>query len=344
MYVPFVEGAAASDTTPTDTTPAPATVITLSPTVLYLNVGETGQLTATVRDADGNPLSGVSVTWSSTDPAVASVGDNGLVTGQTQGCARIAATGGGKTAHAGVRVQAQNSPPVQCNPVWTNEPPGFVPLEDQSFSSAVWTEQSSVWSRTGGSKEPTDVMRIVDKADEGQLSPTSAYENFFEEGLGGGVGPGGMRTRVADGKTAVHFGAYVMYAPNWQCHPSGSNKLFIVWFNGTSQHIILQWRGCNVLKSYNPGDGIADSNVDNSFVDMFGKWVKIEWLIERVGGNTWRQKWWADGILRGDHNFTLDTVTTIDAIDLEFTWGGLNANKSHDDFIWVDHVYIGAGQ
>lgn len=60
-----------------------------------LDVGQTVQLTATVRDEDGADLAGRTVSWSSSDPAVASVAE-GLVTGRAPGGATITARVGGK--------------------------------------------------------------------------------------------------------------------------------------------------------------------------------------------------------------------------------------------------------
>src|SRR2546422_4266617 len=49
----------------------------LAPTV---QVGQTAQLTATPRDAGGNPLTGRVITWQSSNGAVAMVNGSGLVT------------------------------------------------------------------------------------------------------------------------------------------------------------------------------------------------------------------------------------------------------------------------
>lgn len=79
--------------------------ITLSPNSVSLAaIGETRQLSATVRDQNGDPLSGVSVTWSSSNPAVASVTATGVVTAHTNGSAGITATAGSPSGTAQVTV------------------------------------------------------------------------------------------------------------------------------------------------------------------------------------------------------------------------------------------------
>src|SRR6266568_8702445 len=57
----------------------PVASLTVSPTAATIVVGGTQQLTATPLDANGNPLSGRTITWSSDAPSVATVNANGLV-------------------------------------------------------------------------------------------------------------------------------------------------------------------------------------------------------------------------------------------------------------------------
>src|SRR5439155_21328581 len=70
------------------------------------------QLTATPKDAAGNPLSGRSVTWSSNAPTIAAVNSNGLVVGVAAGSASISATSEGIAGSAAITVQAASGPPV----------------------------------------------------------------------------------------------------------------------------------------------------------------------------------------------------------------------------------------
>src|SRR5436309_8974612 len=78
--------------------------IEISPTDVKLAPSETGQFTATVRTTSGSVLSHATVTWSSTDPAVAIVSASGLVTAIDNGRAQVQAVFGGDTARAEVRV------------------------------------------------------------------------------------------------------------------------------------------------------------------------------------------------------------------------------------------------
>src|SRR6266567_3488187 len=59
--------------------------VSVEPAASNIGVGQTVQLTATPRDANGSPVSGRGVTWTTNNPAIASVDGNGLVTGATAG-------------------------------------------------------------------------------------------------------------------------------------------------------------------------------------------------------------------------------------------------------------------
>ena len=80
----------------------PVERITLSSTSLSLKEGDSHRLTATVTPSDATDSQ---VTWSSSDPSVATVSDQGEVTAVRAGNCTITATAGGKSATCTVRVQ-----------------------------------------------------------------------------------------------------------------------------------------------------------------------------------------------------------------------------------------------
>lgn len=82
--IALVEVLAASSAQTLDLSPASATVLK----------GSTVTLTAAVRDAAGNPVSGKTFTFSSLDAAIATVNATGVVTGVELGTARIVAQSG----------------------------------------------------------------------------------------------------------------------------------------------------------------------------------------------------------------------------------------------------------
>ena len=71
---------------------APVASVRVEPASVTLLIGGTRQLRVTLRDARGNLLSGRMVSWTSSDPAVATVSTTGRVTGVGVGTATVAAT------------------------------------------------------------------------------------------------------------------------------------------------------------------------------------------------------------------------------------------------------------
>ncbi len=88
--------------------PPPVASVTLDRTSLTLLEGEQTRLTAIARDANGNPLSGRTVAWASSDATVASVTSTGVVTAHRPETTTITATVEGKSAAATVVVSTSN--------------------------------------------------------------------------------------------------------------------------------------------------------------------------------------------------------------------------------------------
>src|SRR5213078_1107518 len=93
-----------SRTSAISVTNVPVATVDVTPPSASVQAGQTVQLTATPRDAGGNPLSGRTVTWSSSNTAVATVSNSGLVSGVTPGSITISATSEGKSGTSAVTV------------------------------------------------------------------------------------------------------------------------------------------------------------------------------------------------------------------------------------------------
>jgi trimeric autotransporter adhesin len=93
-----------------DTTgPAAVEAVTVAPaSASYLQVGQTQQFGATPLATGGIALTGQAITWDSSNPAIAAVSANGLVTAVAPGTATVTATCAGRSGSATIIVQ----PPV----------------------------------------------------------------------------------------------------------------------------------------------------------------------------------------------------------------------------------------
>lgn len=90
----------------------PVASVSVSPSTASLTVGGTSTLNATLQDASGNTLSGRIVGWSTSDQAVATVSQAGVVTGVSAGTATITATSEGQTGTASITVSPGGPGPL----------------------------------------------------------------------------------------------------------------------------------------------------------------------------------------------------------------------------------------
>src|SRR5207249_6025393 len=93
-----------SGTSAITVTVVPVASVTVAPTSKTLRIGTTAQLAATTKDSAGNVLTGRSIAWSSSAPAVATVSASGLVTAVAVGSATITATSEGKSGTSAITV------------------------------------------------------------------------------------------------------------------------------------------------------------------------------------------------------------------------------------------------
>ncbi|HEX6048310.1 MAG TPA: Ig-like domain-containing protein [Gemmatimonadaceae bacterium] len=96
--------------------PAPVATVTVSPETVNLTTGGTRQISVTLRDAQGNELSGRTVTWQTGNAAVATVSDGGLITAAGPGTTTVTATSEGKIGTVTVNVAAPVVGSVTVNP------------------------------------------------------------------------------------------------------------------------------------------------------------------------------------------------------------------------------------
>ena len=96
---------------PAPVEPPRATTVVVNPAQVRLAaLDATVQLTAEVRDQNGQVMAGTAVTWSSSNAGVAGVDATGLVTAVGNGTATITAATGSVTGSAAVLVEQAQSP------------------------------------------------------------------------------------------------------------------------------------------------------------------------------------------------------------------------------------------
>ena len=137
-------------------TPAPVATVTVTPASPSIGIGASAQLTATLRDANNNVLTGRVVTWSGSG-AIATVNTSGLVVAVALGTATITATSEGQSGTATVTVTAAPPPPtvtaINVSPAQltlaTGQSQQFIATATLSDGSTQ-NNPSVSWSATGG--------------------------------------------------------------------------------------------------------------------------------------------------------------------------------------------------
>ena len=173
--------AACGDDT-TEPTPPPepprATAVTVTPDATELTaLGATVQLSAEVRDQNGQLIAGAAVTWASSSDGVATVDAAGLVTAAGNGSATITASAGTASGSAAVTV-AQEASALVVSPLADTVPVGdTVRLEAEvrdANGHALTGDASLTWSTSDPSVATVDGSGLVSGVALGTATITAA--------------------------------------------------------------------------------------------------------------------------------------------------------------------------
>lgn len=320
-----------------------AATVTLSGAQSSMQVGQSVQLSATVRDANNNAISGASVSWSTSNSAVATVSSAGLVRAVAEGSATITASSGGKSASTSVRVETVTPPPTEPPPSgstsWANEPAGFRLIEDRDWANG-WGSWSTLWNSNGR-------MSIV-SASGTPFGSSRVLQQLHPAGLaGGGDGTAEANFNIPSSQRGqeLYVGVWVRVNPEWDGHSSGINKFLWVSPDGTVSPLWLEMYGqnSNPLRLYvvdqmpgGCGSGVNPNVTTSNFVR--GKWHKVEMYL-KFGSSTSERttlKVWVDGVLninRTDLCTPSTSQKSISTVRLSPIWGGVGDSKATNDFM-----------
>jgi serine/threonine protein kinase len=117
--------------------PAVVAQVSVAPNQVSVLTGETAQLSATLRDARGAPITGRQIRWSSADPTVATVSGTGAVTGTGAGTTRITATSERSRGTAVVTVTAPPPQPAAVASIDVTPDPGSLKVGETRQLRAI---------------------------------------------------------------------------------------------------------------------------------------------------------------------------------------------------------------
>jgi uncharacterized protein YjdB len=344
-------------------TAVPVASVTVAPSSLSLQVGQTAQLTATPRDAAGNPLTGRVVVWTTSASGVATVNGSGLVTAQGVGTATIAATSEGKSGSASVQVSSGT---------------GGTLLFSDTFDSGALGDPGRYQDLVGGGAS------IVTAAGEGITArsgtrvlkmgaPGAAITHFVATGAGpgyqrvylrywlyrttaweannSGLRAGGIRGSVDQyGSFGVGFGTPGS-CPDDPNNVNNQEFVFNYAFNdgaAWAQRVYANWLDQQKLQQNPPlcGGGYAQgagnsppaTYHDVTFAPTANAWhlYEIETILNAPGSFSGSTRIWVDGVLKIEHvNVRYRTTSALTLWGITFDSGSVPAGAYYVDDVEV---------
>jgi len=153
--------------------------VTISPSTPVMNVGAELPLVATLKDAQGNTLTGPKIFWTSSDTTIATVSDAGIVTAVALGTAQIAASSQGTPGLATVTVAPTPVASVVIVPENATASVGStVQLQAVTYDAQgnVLTGRTVVWSSDHQSVATVDDAGHVRAVAEGHATIAATSE------------------------------------------------------------------------------------------------------------------------------------------------------------------------
>jgi uncharacterized protein YjdB len=190
-------GVSGTATITVTTAPPPSpvvTTVTVSPTTAAVNVGATTTLTATVKDQNGNVMTGQTVAWSTNNAPVATVSSSGVVTGVSAGSAMITATSSGKSGTSSITVNTVPPPPP---------PPGGTLLFQEDFENANMASRG--WY---------DNTNVLLNTTEHVAGSTASAQYRFTAGANNPTSGGAQRHKFTP-TSSLYISYYVKYSANY---------------------------------------------------------------------------------------------------------------------------------
>ena len=342
---------------------APVASVTVSPATASVNVGQTVQLTATLKDPSGNVLSGRAVTWTSGTPAVAMVSGSGLVTGVAPGSATLTATSEGQNGSATVRVVASSSG-GQVDTIFREDFESGSLNWDDSAGGPTHVVVSDATSAYSGARY-LKILYPLGVNGAGSLSKflpagyTKAYVRYRLRIPGNFVG-GTKLIMFRGSRTDNVWGSFGVAGScpdgtDWFLANVVSRNLatlplrFYTYYPGMAREPDGHTCWGRYGDSYDPDGGSANRASYVPPLDLSRDvWHTLEFEVQlnNPGQADGVQRFWLDGVLRGEwRNFVFRTTSAlvITALTLESSMNEISTTPQVQE-LYVDDILVTTGR
>jgi hypothetical protein len=319
--------------------PPPVATVAVTPAITSVLKSATQQLTATLKDASGNVLTGRTVAWSSSNIGVASVSASGLVTGVAAGVVTVTATSEGKSGTSAVTITALSGA------AWPSEPAGMTGLTSQPWD--ILTGNGWNYLRRSATQ---DSSIVTDAALP--FSASKALKITYTAGCCIDAEPGVHWFNVG-GVKEIFTGYWVKLSPNWIPNPAGGGKIsflftdvggqvYVNFYNQTDDNTVQgpPYR-IGVNTEWAPyGQRIWLPNVATKWINN-GEWHRVEvyykWETTPGVSSDGIIRWWVDGQLNGDHRNVHYPAAKFQEFQIAPT---VQYAGPQDRYMYFDHTYI----
>src|SRR5256884_324303 len=317
------EGQSASATVAVTTVPVAS--LSVSPATASVQAGQTMQLTATPKDANGSALSGRTVTWASSNVGVATVSGTGWVSGVAAGSATLTATSEGQNGSASIAVTVPTSAPGTVGDLTvaavtdSSVTLRFTEVDGGTGTPANYEIRYATGSTLSWGANTTSVSRGTcatpartgTRAAKCVTSASASAEGALWYTWGNKPGePANPALSEANG---YYQKFSIMYAPGSfaNVYNGGSNAQFKMLLNRSDWHYGFEgaWFMTSWGANYGTWPPLIESNGDNCsgmhwnwpFVLQEGVWYDITtWFKRDATTHTGHAKMWVNGVLLTD--------------------------------------------
>lgn len=231
-----------------------------------------------------------------------------------------------------------------------NEPEGFVRIADRRFSSP----DEDGWRAVSVKR-----FSIVEDSDA-PFSPPGVGRALYPRGFRGGKEPIVLTRRWSERPRAIYVSFWFKMSPNFHGHPkSGVNKILHIWIAGKNRvYLSAQGSGSGALRpQVRLQQVVAPEKFLNLKPDLVpssrierGRWHRWELLLRANtgAGTDGSAEWWLDGRKVGSHDgiayVARDEEHGWQSLQWAPTWGGMGFEVAVEQSMYMDHLYVSAGE
>jgi hypothetical protein len=340
--------------------------VAVSPGSAYLTAGSNQSFSADARDANGHPVPGLSINWSSSNTSVATVNGSGTVSAVGAGSASIRASAAGVTGQGTVSVTAGGTSGSSSYP---NEPAGWVARAESDFNYAGINYNDPYFDLVGSSwsGRMNQGGRPSLHHGDGPASSSSYFRAFYPGGMPGGhdaarVGvsapnPGGgfylsytMRLAQEWHTTANELGNGIKHVIPWVVPSDGSQVIPLGWTTIAQNPAgDGRYRATYTLESVSPTTFRRhDIPFVNESAALFnkGEWIQVELLVrfDQASPGTGHIELFVNGVLTGRMTNAPIPVERLRNLTIAGTYGGGIGDVPHDMWYDIAHFYVSSPQ